>query len=115
MIFCRTATEVAQPSLQLQFRTYNIVPEDSQIVKAALNQDVGAAPRLFSLKEASPYDRTELGLTLVEYTTRCLHPMLRFAPHRSEIHAPDVRSVMNFVRLLIDCGVDPAECSGTYG
>ena len=115
MTFCKVARELVRPCYQLQFRTFNIVPEDSKIGKAALKQDVEAARGFFCLRKASSYDKTAFGMILVQYTTMCLRPMVRMERLRSHADAPDVESVMLFARLLIDCGVDPADCNGDYG
>lgn len=47
-------------------RVYNIVPCWSDIFIAAWNGDIAKVQRLFQDKEASPFDRDELGYTLLD-------------------------------------------------
>ena len=115
MIFCSIATELRRPTFQLQFRAFNIIPEESSIIKAALEQDVDTARQLFVRREASPYDRTVSGRTLLEFAIECLNPSLHYQRTRSGADDLDLEKVMGFVRLLIDCDIDTAECAGDYG
>ena len=50
-------------------RVYNIVPGDSPQFEMAENGDIAGIQQLFSTKQASPFDRAEGGITLLD--VRC--------------------------------------------
>lgn len=52
----------------ISFQTYNVVPDDSDVIVACRNGDLGMVQRLFAEHKASPSDVTSDGRTLLEVT-----------------------------------------------
>ena len=57
---------------------YNIVPSGSKVFERAAFGDVAGLQDLFDSKEASPFDRDENGLTVLDVSIRC---RVRFCQH----------------------------------
>lgn len=60
--------EISQPKPAFSMRTINVIPGESEIVTACMALDLTAIRSLFDLGRASPFDVSENGRNLLQYT-----------------------------------------------
>ena len=59
-----------------KLRTYNVVALDSPLFRACLNGDIETVRRLFSFRQASPFDINEYGWTALFVSRQDMRPIL---------------------------------------
>lgn len=64
------AGEKLQHGWQWVFRSYNVIPANSEVVSLTIGGNIGGLQRLFASRKASPFDRTDRwGFTLLHVST----------------------------------------------
>lgn len=75
------------------YRIYNIIPDDSEIIRKISCGDLLGVRQMFSSRNASPFDRTSDGMSL-------LHVCMPFSSHMARCLLQLVRSIESAIRNM---------------
>jgi hypothetical protein len=94
---------------------FRVVPIDSPVIMACRSGSFAEVQRLFQDRLASPFDRTQGGLTLLDvaFNTFLRLPNLKVGRHLLTPGLPpdeaDPRGLLDIMSCLLRCGLDPTE------